>query len=740
MKSRLFVLSFLAGAAAFGQTSSPGVNECMKHRHFGRLEQAQSCFARLVQGNNSWVRAEGLWGIERFKEANDMFRMAAAQDPKNPEIKVRWGRLFLERWTSPEALNLFGEVLAENEKYAPAMLGMALAAAENFDRKAIEMAEAALKADPKLLEAQELLARLALEDGNAQRASEEADKAIKMSPDALDAMAVKAAIEVLADRKGDEWFDRILKINPGYGEAYSKVGHLLVINRRYEEAIAMFRKAAEKDPTLWHARSELGITYMRLGREKQAREELEQCYENGYKDWATVNTLRLMDSYKNFVTYETSNTILRVHKKEAQLLRLYFEPELQRAIATYEKKYQLKLNVPVQLEVYPDHEDFAVRTTGMPGLGALGVTFGTVVAMDSPSGRKEGTFHWASTLWHELSHVYVLTATKHRTPRWFTEGVAVHEETATSPDWGDRLDPHILAAIRDKKLLPIRELDRGFIRPSYPQQVIVSYFQAGRICDYIVEKWGWDKLLTMMQAFSRVTTTPEVVEKELGMKPEEFDKQFLEWLDKQVGKQVAAFPDWQKRLKKVAEAGKAKNWDEVIAEGTAIRDLYPDYVEAGSVYESLAEAYEAKGDKAAGMRELERYAKIGGRYPATLKKLSKLQEELGKKAEAAQTLEKLNFIYPVNDEEMHRRLGDLYLALNQPNRSVREYKAVLASKPIDVAAAHYHLAQAYRLTNRLDEAKEEVVSSLEAAPGYRPAQKLLLELSTQSPSQPVGKK
>ena len=76
----------------------------------------------------------------------------------------------------------------------------------------------------------------------------------------------------------------------------------------------------------------------------------------------------------------------------------------------------------MQVEVYPDHEDFAVRTLGMPGLGALGVTFGYSIAMDSPSGRKPGSFHWASTLWHEMSHVFTLTTTKHRVPRWFTEG------------------------------------------------------------------------------------------------------------------------------------------------------------------------------------------------------------------------------------------------------------------------------------------------------------------------------
>ena len=50
-----------------------------------------------------------------------------------------------------------------------------------------------------------------------------------------------------------------------------------------------------------------------------------------------------MDSYKNFVTFKTRTTILKLHKKEAELLRPYFESELKRAIATYEKKYKMKL-------------------------------------------------------------------------------------------------------------------------------------------------------------------------------------------------------------------------------------------------------------------------------------------------------------------------------------------------------------------------------------------------------------
>src|SRR5262249_2451119 len=202
------------------------------------------------------------------------------------------------------------------------------------------------------------------------------------------------------------------------------IGYFFVLNRRYEEGIQFYRKAIELKPDLWSARSQLGINLMRLGREGEAKQQLEVCFNNGWTDSLTANTLNLMESYQNFQMFETNNTILRLHKKEAEVLRPYFESELKRAIATYEKKYKMKLDRPVQVEVYPDHEDFAVRTMGMPGLGALGVTFGYVVAMDSPSGRRPGSFHWDSTLWHELSHVFVLSATKHRVPRWFTEGMA----------------------------------------------------------------------------------------------------------------------------------------------------------------------------------------------------------------------------------------------------------------------------------------------------------------------------
>jgi len=441
-----------------------------------------------------------------------------------------------------------------------------------------------------------------------------------------------------------------------------------------------------------------------------------------------VDSLPLNNSYKNYDTFRTPTTILRLSKKESALIDPYFQAEFDRALATYEKKYKYKLTRPVQIEAYPNHDDFAVRTLGMPGLGALGVTFGYVVAMDSPSARPPGQWHWASTMWHELSHVYALEMTNHRVPRWFTEGLAVYEETAAAPDWGDRLDPGAINAIKGKKLLPIADLDRGFMHPTYPEQVTVSYFQGGKICSFIAQEWGYDRLIAMLHDFGDKLTTPEVIEKELHMKPEEFDKKFMAWLEPQTQKTVDNFDEWRKRVRTLSGFIKDKKWDDAIKEGETIRDMYTEYVEKGSVYEFLSQAWLAKGDKLKAMAELERYSKIGGRDPQTLKQLSELLLEQGRKKDAAAVLERLNLIY-LADEEAHSRLGAISLDLGNAKAAAREYQAVLNLKPTDPAAAHLGLAVAYKMENRINDAREEVISSLEAAPGFKPAQKLLLELS-----------
>ena len=91
------------------------------------------------------------------------------------------------------------------------------------------------------------------------------------------------------------------------------------------------------------------------------------------------------------------------------------------------------------------------------------------------------------------------------------------------------------------------------------------------------------------------------------------------------------------------------------------------------------------------------------------------EQEAGENQKAAATLERLNYIYP-EDEDLHRRLGDLLLAQNKIPGAIREYQAVLAMKPLDQASAHYELAKALKVAQRPDDAREQVLEALEAAP------------------------
>src|SRR5205085_9360901 len=108
--------------------------------------------------------------------------------------------------------------------------------------KAQEYLAKALQLDPMLVEGHEALATLALEDYDIPRGVKEADAALRSSDETLDAMAIHASVEILSDRSPDAWIQRFLKVNPAYGQGYAIIASQLVINRRYQEGVAYYRK------------------------------------------------------------------------------------------------------------------------------------------------------------------------------------------------------------------------------------------------------------------------------------------------------------------------------------------------------------------------------------------------------------------------------------------------------------------------------------------------------------------
>jgi tetratricopeptide (TPR) repeat protein len=326
-------LALLLAGATCARAAKPA--DCWTMRKHGQLDMATHCFELLTQSPDAYFKAEGYWGLEQWEQASAQFRLATQPATSPALIKVRWGMLLHERFNDPEAADLFHEALAKDPANAEAFVGLAMVSADGFDGKAMEYAAMAIELDPKLAEAYELRANLALQDDDRAAAAKDADLAIALEADALDAMAIHAALELIADRPPDTWFAKIAAINPGYGKGYAEVAHDLEMHYRYEDAAAYYRKAVEADPRLWSAHSALGIELMRLGKQDEPLHELELSYNNGYRDAATVNSLRLLDSYKKFDTFRDDTTILKLNKSEAELLRPYFEAELHTILATY---------------------------------------------------------------------------------------------------------------------------------------------------------------------------------------------------------------------------------------------------------------------------------------------------------------------------------------------------------------------------------------------------------------------
>src|SRR5215213_1032254 len=100
---RYLLVAAVLIVSAFGH---PG-DDCRLLHKTGKRSDARSCFQKLTSSSNSAARAEGFWGISQFQQANNEFRAAVAAQPANADVRVRWGRLFLERFNKAEAHQLF---------------------------------------------------------------------------------------------------------------------------------------------------------------------------------------------------------------------------------------------------------------------------------------------------------------------------------------------------------------------------------------------------------------------------------------------------------------------------------------------------------------------------------------------------------------------------------------------------------------------------------------------------------
>ena len=762
----------LAPVAEAAPDSAAGLELGRLLRHLGRADEAapylEAVAARGLRSRRPVDKYRGGLAartLGRYRQANGLLRSAAIGAPEDPAIHTAWGELFLEKYNRADAVQSFTEALELDDEWAPAHLGLARALVNENPPVARRSVDRALEIDPDYVAAHLFVAEQELGDRNADAARASIDRALAFNDASLETRALVAAMAYLEDRIADfeAEVDRALAINPAYGDVYRIAGSHAARAYRFDEAAALVREALAIDPGNTRALAELGMHLLRTGDEEGAREVLERSFADDPFDVITYNLLEMMDTLDEFETFERGDLIVRLHPTEAPILSEYVLSLAQEALDALAAVYAVEVQGPILIEVFPRHDDFAVRNLGLPGMiGALGACFGRVVTMDSPRARPPGDFNWRATLWHEIAHVITLQMSKQRVPRWLTEGVSVYEEQRARPAWGRDQELAFARALNDGSVLSLRDLNGGFSRP---ETISLAYFQASVLVDHIIDRYGQDTLHALIASYGDGLDTEEALAG-VGLDFDTLQASFDEAVDSRFGALREALrpieaeadpapespdaaagerraPDPAERLaalrrlaaeypgrfsvqfelgKALREAGEL---DDALAALERASMLAPMATGIDSPRGVIAAIAQEQGNRDLALRELERLLEFDQTSLEAARQLAALAEEAGDEDRMALAYDRVVGIDPF-DPVPHLALGRLALASGDAAVAIRELEVGLAAGPVDRVSAHSDLAESYLLAGQPEQARRAALAALEMAPTYERAQELLL--------------
>ena len=173
------------------------------------------------------------------------------------------------------------------------------------------------------------------------------------------------------------------------------IGRKLSQHYRFREGAAYQRKALALKADFAPAQRQLADDLLRLGEETEGWKVAHAAYDTDSYNVATYNLLELHDELGKFTTLQDDSFTLRMETDESKLYGAEVLALLHRAKQTLGAKYGLELKDRITVEVFPDEDDFAVRTFGMPAVsGYLGVCFGRVITANSPASRRDNPSNW----------------------------------------------------------------------------------------------------------------------------------------------------------------------------------------------------------------------------------------------------------------------------------------------------------------------------------------------------------
>jgi len=494
---------------------------------------------RAIDGNAETV----------YKQLNELVARGRDEiDQLNPEIRMAEAELLYEHHNRKDARDAAIEVLRLNPKHALAasMLGniavdsFALDDAEQIAQRIDRLASSNQENPPASMLGAQIRARAALRRRDPIGAEMVLDPVLVRMPDQRELLQLEAAAAAGGFREAST--NRLLEAydlrSPGQPDALLMVGRTLAEARQYEQSAAVLRRAIERAPHWGEPYMQLGLMLVQAGDDVGAKDALEKAIERDPFNLRAQNSLTLVRELMGYETIETEHFVIRYKGGIDGVLAEEMPTELERMYARVTSDLPGGVDhepgKKTRIELMPNHEWFAVRIGGMPSIHTMAASTGPIIAMETPrDGAKSsvGPYDWARVLQHEFTHTVNLSRTKNRIIHWMTEANAVYNEDSPRDERQWML---LLNAYTSGRLFDLDEINEAFVRPKRQGDRSLAYAQGAWMYEFIIERFGPEAPLAIMDASAAGRSPSEAFSEALGVDRDGFMAEFLPWAHEQL--------------------------------------------------------------------------------------------------------------------------------------------------------------------------------------------------------------
>jgi tetratricopeptide (TPR) repeat protein len=540
------------------------------------------------------------------------------------------------------------------------------------------------------------------------------------------------------------------------------IGRKLSQKYRFTDGATCQLQALKFDAKYLPAKIQLAQDFLRLGEVKEGWALADEVYKSDQYNILAYNLVNLRDNMTKFETLTEDGFIVRMDKLEAAVYGERVMKLLKRAKSELCRKYGLDLKDTVTLELFPNQQDFAVRTFGMPGVeGFLGVCFGNVITANSPKASR--AVNWEATLWHEFCHVVTLNLTLNKMPRWLSEGISVYEEAQRNPIWGQHMNPQYRKMILAGELIPIGNLSSAFLSPPTPMHLQFAYYESSLVVEFLVKKFGHEVLKEILADLAK----GEEINHTISMRAaplEKIEKEFKAFAKKRA-EELAPDVDWEQPDKELLDPADSEalttwltrhpnsfwaltlqanhllaeqKWEQAKIPLKKLISLYPEYIGDGNAYNLLAQVHRKLGQTEQERQVLNKLGAISAGAAKAYERLMEIDIEQKNWRSVLDNGNKYLAVYPMLGT-VHWRMGRANEELGQNDQAIASYRRLLLLDPADPADINYRLARLF-LDRDPVTAKRYVLEALADAPRFRQAHRLLLKIINEGRPDEAGDK